>query len=162
MSASTQSAARAARRRPLNELSASEIVRAIATGEATCEAVVRDCLARIDAREGAIHAWASLDRELAISQARALDRGGARGALHGARIGVTAITDPVALPTEMGSPIYRGHRPKADAACVALTRAAGAVILGKTVTCEFAGMTPGETTNPHDTARTPGGSSSGS
>src|SRR5262249_1458471 len=94
--------------------------------------------------------------------ARALDRGGARGALHGVPIGVKDIIDTVGLPTEMGSPIYRGHRPKADAACVALTRAAGAVILGKTVTCEFAGMTPGETTNPHDTARPPGGSSSGS
>jgi Asp-tRNA(Asn)/Glu-tRNA(Gln) amidotransferase A subunit family amidase len=62
----------------------------------------------------------------------------------------------------MGSPIYQGHRPAADAACVALVRAAGAVILGKTVTCEFAGMQPGATTNPHDAERTPGGSSSGS
>ena len=66
------------------------------------------------------------------------------------------------MPTEMGSPIYRGYRTKSDASCVALLRAAGALIFGKTVTCEFAGVTAGETTNPHDPARTPGGSSSGS
>ena len=77
-------------------------------------------------------------------------------------IGVKDIIDTADLPTEMGSPIYRGHRPATDAACVALTRAAGAVILGKTVTCEFAGMTPGPTANPHNLAHTPGGSSSGS
>ena len=74
----------------------------------------------------------------------------ARGPLHGVPIGVKDIIDTADLPTEMGSPIYRGHRPTADAACVALVRAAGAVILGKTVTCEFAGMTPGATTNPHN------------
>jgi amidase len=137
-------------------------VRAIATGEATCEAVVRDCLDRIDAREKDLHAWASLDPELALRQARELDRRSQRGPLHGVPLGVKDIIDTADLPTEMGSPIYRGHRPTTDAACVALTRAAGAVILGKTVTCEFAGMTPGETTNPHDFAHTPGGSSSGS
>jgi Asp-tRNA(Asn)/Glu-tRNA(Gln) amidotransferase A subunit family amidase len=148
--------------RALNELTASEIVRAVASGEATCEAVVRACLARIDRREKDIHAWASIDPELALARARALDRGPPRGPLHGVPIGVKDIIDTADLPTEMGSPIYRGHRPGADAACVALTRAAGAVILGKTVTCEFAGMTPGATTNPHDLAHTPGGSSSGS
>ena len=162
MSGSTQSIVRAARSRPLNELSAGEIVRAVVAGETTCEAVVRDCLARIDARERAIHAWASLDPELALRQARALDRASRRGPLAGVPLGVKDIIDTADLPTEMGSPIYRGHRPKADAACVALARAAGAVILGKTVTCEFAGMTPGATTNPHNTAHTPGGSSSGS
>jgi Asp-tRNA(Asn)/Glu-tRNA(Gln) amidotransferase A subunit family amidase len=77
-------------------------------------------------------------------------------------IGIKDVIDTFDMPTEMGSPIYRGHRPTADAACVALLRAAGGVILGKTVTCEFAGVTPGATTNPHDEARTPGGSSSGS
>ena len=146
----------------LNTLTASEIVRAVASGEATCEAVVRACLARIAARENDIHAWASIDPELALAQARELDRGPPRGPLHGVPIGVKDIIDTADLPTEMGSPIYRGHRPTTDAACVALARAAGAVILGKTVTCEFAGMTPGATTNPHDIAHTPGGSSSGS
>jgi amidase len=154
--------ARAKGARALNELTASEIVCAVASGEATCEAVVRACLARIDAREKHIHAWASIDRELALRRACELDRGPPRGPLHGVPIGVKDIIDTADLPTEMGSPIYRGYRPAADAACVALARAAGAVILGKTVTCEFAGMTPGATTNPHDVTRTPGGSSSGS
>jgi Asp-tRNA(Asn)/Glu-tRNA(Gln) amidotransferase A subunit family amidase len=158
----TNTAARATRTHALNRLSACEIVRAIADGEATCEAVVRDCLARIDAREKDVHAWASVDPELALRQARELDRARRRGPLHGVPIGVKDIIDTADLPTEMGSPIYRGHQPKIDAACVALTRATGAVILGKTVTCEFAGMTPGATTNPHDFAHTPGGSSSGS
>ncbi len=146
----------------LSKLTATEIVRATTAGEITCEAVTRACLERIAAREGVIHAWASIDPELALAQARALDRGTERGPLHGVPVGVKDIIDTFDQPTEMGSPIYRGHRPAADAACVALVRAAGAVILGKTVTCEFAGMQPGITTNPHDTERTPGGSSSGS
>jgi len=82
--------------------------------------------------------------------------------LHGVPIGVKDIIDTFDMPTEFGSPIYRGHRPPADAACVALLRRAGAVILGKTATCEFAGMASAATTNPHNPAHTPGGSSSGS
>jgi Asp-tRNA(Asn)/Glu-tRNA(Gln) amidotransferase A subunit family amidase len=162
VSGSTQTKTRARDTRPLNSLTATEIVRAIAGGAVTCEAVVRACLDRIEAREDTIHAWASLDTELALRQARELDRASARGPLHGVPIGVKDIIDTADLPTEMGSPIYRGHRPRSDAACVALTRAAGAVILGKAVTCEFAGMTPGPTANPHAIAHTPGGSSSGS
>jgi Asp-tRNA(Asn)/Glu-tRNA(Gln) amidotransferase A subunit family amidase len=159
---STQTKIRAGRTHPLNELTATEIVRAIAAGEATCEAVVRDCLARIGEREKDVRAWASIDPDLALARARELDRAPQRGPLHGVPIGVKDIIDTADLPTEMGSPIYRGHRPTTDAACVALTRAAGAVILGKTVTCEFAGMTPRTTANPHNLAHTPGGSSSGS
>jgi Asp-tRNA(Asn)/Glu-tRNA(Gln) amidotransferase A subunit family amidase len=162
VSTSAETTTRARRRRALNVLTASEIVRAIADGEATCEEVVRACLDRVDARERDIHAWASIDRELALAQARELDRAATRGPLHGVPIGVKDIIDTADLPTEMGSPIYHGHRPATDAACVALARAAGAVILGKTVTCEFAGMTPGATANPHNLAHTPGGSSSGS
>ena len=146
----------------LNTLTATEIARATRAGELTCEAVLSDCLARIGEREQAVHAWATVDAELALRQARALDRSAARGPLHGVPIGIKDIIDTADLPTEMGSPIYGGHRPATDAACVALVRAAGAVILGKTVTCEFAGMTPGPTTNPHNLAHTPGGSSSGS
>jgi amidase len=146
----------------LNKLTASEIARAAIAGETTCEDVVKNCLARIKAREQDIHAWATVDAEFALRQAQALDRSPTRGPLHGVPIGVKDIIDTADLPTEMGSPIYRGHRPTADAACVALVRAAGAVILGKTITCEFAGMTPNITTNPHNTAHTPGGSSSGS
>jgi len=162
MTGSTQTKVRAARTSELNKLSATEIVGATTAGKVTCEDVVRDCLARIEAHEPDVHAWATVDAELALKQARDLDRGSARGPLHGVPIGVKDIIDTADLPTEMGSPIYRGHRSATDAACVALVRAAGAVILGKTVTCEFAGMTAGITTNPHDAAHTPGGSSSGS
>ena len=84
------------------------------------------------------------------------------GPLHGVPVGVKDVIETHDMPTEMGSPIYRGYRTKSDASCVALLRAAGALILGKTVTCEFAGVTAGPTTNPHDPSRTPGGSSSGS
>jgi Asp-tRNA(Asn)/Glu-tRNA(Gln) amidotransferase A subunit family amidase len=146
----------------LNELSATEIVRGIAAREITAAQVVGDCLSRIIAREPTVHAFAHVDPELALRQARELDRGLPRGALHGVPIGIKDVIDTADQPTEMGSPIYRGHRPVCDAASVALLRAAGAVILGKTVTCEFAGMTAGPTVNPHDPARTPGGSSSGS
>jgi Asp-tRNA(Asn)/Glu-tRNA(Gln) amidotransferase A subunit family amidase len=147
---------------PLNELSATEIARKIGAGETSCEAVVRDCVARIDERDDAVKAWVNFDRKLALDQARALDRAPLRGPLHGVPVGIKDIIDTFDMPTEMGSPIYRGHRPRADASCVALLRRAGAVILGKTVTCEFAGMAPNVTTNPHNAAHTPGGSSSGS
>jgi Asp-tRNA(Asn)/Glu-tRNA(Gln) amidotransferase A subunit family amidase len=146
----------------LNELSATEIARRIAAGEITAEGVARACLERIAAREPAIHAFANVDPALALRQARELDRGPSRGPLHGVAIGIKDVIDTIGLPTEMGSPIYRGYRPACDAACVALLRAAGAVILGKTVTAEFAGMAPGPTVNPHNFAHTPGGSSSGS
>jgi amidase len=147
---------------PLNQLSATEIVRGIAKGDLTAEAVTRACLDRIAAREPAVQAWATIDPDHALKQARALDKGAARGPLHGVPIGVKDVIDTVDLPTEMGSPIYKGNRSACDAACVAIVRAAGAVILGKTVTAEFAGMFPGPTANPLDPARTPGGSSSGS
>ncbi len=149
-------------KRPLNELSATEITGRIAGGETTSEAVVRDCIARIEARDDVVKAWVNFNPDLAIAQAHALDRGAKRGPLHGVPVGIKDIIDTFDMPTEMGSPIYRGHRPPADASCVALLRRAGAVILGKTVTCEFAGMAPGVTTNPHNAAHTPGGSSSGS
>jgi Asp-tRNA(Asn)/Glu-tRNA(Gln) amidotransferase A subunit family amidase len=149
-------------KRPLNELGAVEAAKKIAAGETTCEAVVRDCLARIEKRDGAVKAWVNFNPELAFAQAHAIDRGAKRGPLHGVPVGIKDIIDTSDMPTEMGSPIYRGHRPTADASCVALIRRAGGVILGKTVTCEFAGMAPGVTTNPHNAAHTPGGSSSGS
>jgi amidase len=149
-------------KRPRNELSAAEIATTIAAGETTVEAVVRDCLARIAVRDDSVKAFVNFDTESAIAQARALDRGPRRGPLHGVPVGVKDIIDTYDLPTEMGSPIFRGHRPPRDAACVGLLRRAGAVILGKTVTCEFAGSAPSSTTNPHNAAHTPGGSSAGS
>jgi len=123
---------------------------------------LESCLAEIEARDGALHAWAAVDPELARRQARVLDAGSVRGPLHGIPVGVKDIFDTADLPTEYGSPIYKGHRPAADAACVAAARAAGAIVLGKTVTTEFATMVPARTVHPRDPRRTPGGSSSGS
>lgn len=128
----------------------------------TCEALAAACLERIAARESAVHAWAHLDPERALAAARELDRVPRRGPLHGVPVGLKDIIDTAELPTEYGSPIYAGHRPRADAACVALLRRAGCLILGKTVTTEFANNHPSPTLNPHDPAHTPGGSSSGS
>ena len=146
----------------LNTLSAVEAARQIAAGKLTSEALVRDCLERIAAREDAVRAWEYLDRDAALEQARAVDAGPPRGLLHGLPVGVKDLIDTVDMPTAYGTPVYAGHRPAWDAACVALTRAAGGIILGKTVTTEFAGMYPGKTRNPHHPGHTPGGSSSGS
>jgi amidase len=147
----------------LNELTATEMAAAIASGSTTSEAVVRACIERIEAREPQVLAWQYFNAEQAIAQARAADRGGGRrGALGGVPFGIKDIIDTCDMPTEMGSPIYAGHRPRGDAACVALSRKAGGVLMGKTVTTEFANRHPGKTRNPFDPARTPGGSSSGS
>ena len=91
-----------------------------------------------------------------------LDRGPRKGLLHGVPIGVKDIIDSYDQPTSYGSPIYKTHQPLADAATIALARDAGAILLGKTVTTEFANRHPGKTRNPHNPAHTPGGSSSGS
>jgi amidase len=123
---------------------------------------VEAALADIIERDGQLHAWQAVDLELARRQARALDADPAGGLLHGMTLGVKDIFDTADLPAEYGSPIYAGYRPAWDAACVALARAAGAVLIGKTVTTEFATMVPARTVNPLDPRRTPGGSSSGS
>ena len=141
---------------------AAETARAIAEGRTGSEEAVAACLARIAEREAAVRAWAWLDPGHALAQARARDAARPLGPLHGVPVGIKDIFDTADMPTQMGSPIYDGHRPAADAASVAILRAAGAVILGKTVTAEFAGTHPGATTNPHDAQRTPGGSSQGS
>jgi Asp-tRNA(Asn)/Glu-tRNA(Gln) amidotransferase A subunit family amidase len=148
--------------KPLNELTATEIVQAIAAGRTTAEAVARACLERIAEREPRVQAWQFLDPELVVKQARALDRRGTIAPLQGVPIGFKDIIDTADMPTEYGSPIYKDHRPKSDAACVALSRRAGALAMGKTVTTEFANRHPGKTMNPLDPQRTPGGSSSGS
>ena len=109
-----------------------------------------------------MRAWAHLDPAAALAQARERDAQPPAGPLHGVPVGVKDIVDTADLPTERGSVIHAGRRPGADAACVARLRAAGAVILGKTVTTEFAYFSPGPTRNPADPSRTPGGSSSGS
>ncbi len=146
----------------LNTLSAVEAARRIAAGEITSVALVRDCMEHIDEREDQVQAWQYLDREAALEQARAADAGPRRGPLHGVPVGVKDVIDTADMPTAYGSPIYAGHRPASDAACVALTRAAGGIVLGKTVTTEFAAMHPGKTRNPRNPRHTPGGSSSGS
>jgi Asp-tRNA(Asn)/Glu-tRNA(Gln) amidotransferase A subunit family amidase len=147
----------------LFRLSACEAAARIREGKLTSEALVRTCLERIDARETQVKAWVHLDRDFALAQARECDRSASRGPIHGVPFAAKDIMDTADLPTEYGSPIYKGNRPAADAACVALSRAAGGVLLGKTVTTEFASRFPwGKTTNPHNPQHTPGGSSSGS
>jgi amidase len=147
----------------LFRLSASETAAKIREGKLTSEALVRSCLERIDAREPQVKAWVHLDRDFALAQARECDKSAKRGPLHGVPFAAKDIMDTADLPAEYGSPIYKGNRPTADAACVALSRAAGGVLLGKTVTTEFASRIPlGETMNPHNPQHTPGGSSSGS
>jgi amidase len=144
-----------------NQLSAADAIAQLASGELTAEALTRACLDRA-AERASVKAWTFLDPRRALAEARAADRGGRPGSLAGLPIGVKDIIDTADMPTGHGSPIYRGNRPFADAACVALLRMAGGTIMGKTVTTEFANRFPGETVNPHDTAHTPGGSSSGS
>jgi Asp-tRNA(Asn)/Glu-tRNA(Gln) amidotransferase A subunit family amidase len=149
--------------RELHTASALELKRRLEAGATTAERIVEACLARIAAREPTVRAWTHLDRDAALAAARRLDQAGDRGGLlHGIPIGVKDVIDTVDQPTGYGSPIYARHRPAADAATVALARGAGAVILGKTVTTEFANRYAGPTTNPHNPAHTPGGSSSGS
>ena len=147
---------------PLHELTGVEAAQAIAAGTITSEALVTACLERITAREESVRAWEYLAPEAALAQAQARDHSPAQGPLHGVPVGIKDLIDTSDMPTSYGSPIYAGHRPAWDAASVALLRAAGAVILGKTVTTEFAMFTPGKTANPHNVAHTPGGSSSGS
>ena len=144
-----------------NKLSAAEAIAALGSGALTAEALMRACLERAEERKS-LQAWIWLDPEQALAQAREADRAGRPGLLAGLPIGVKDIIDTVDMPTEHGSPIYRGNRPFADAACVALLRMAGGTMMGKTVTTEFANRFPGATVNPHNPAHTPGGSSSGS
>ena len=143
-------------------LSAAAAAAAIRDGALTSAALVRACLERVAALEPDLHAWVHLDEAGALRQAQQRDAEHARGALHGVPVGVKDLIDTADLPTGYGSPIYDGHRPDHDATCVERLRAAGAVIMGKTVTTEFALFHPGPTRNPHDVTRTPGGSSSGS
>lgn len=146
----------------LNHISASDAARMIAEGSITSEALVYSCLERIELREPVVQAWAYLNPDSALAQARACDRMVPMGPLHGIPIGVKDIIETSDMPTEYGSAIYPNHRPIDDAMCVARARAAGAVIMGKTVSTEFAYISPAKTANPHNLEHTPGGSSSGS
>jgi len=150
----------------LFQLSAADAAAAINRGEIGSEELVRACLDRIDAVDGEVQAWACLDRDHAVAQAREADRvrqaGRPLGPLHGVPVGIKDIFDTADMPTEDGSVLHAGRTPGADATAVARLRESGAIILGKTVTTEFATYSPGKTRNPHDAQRTPGGSSSGS
>jgi len=147
-------------------LTALQAAAAIGGGRITAPELVTACLQRIAEVEGTVQAWAHLDRDYALAQAEARhlgrQEGRPLGPLHGIPVGVKDIFDTADMPTEYGSSVFAGHRPTRDSTAVALLRQAGAVVIGKTVTTEFALRAPGKTTNPLDPGRTPGGSSSGS
>lgn len=143
-----------------------ECVQHIASGKLTSEEVVEHCYAQIDKSEADVRAWAHTSKEQSLNEARARDdvrrRGEPLGSLHGIPVGLKDIYDTAAYPTEYGSPIHSGRQPEADCAVVERLIEAGAVIMGKTVTTEFAFMHPSVTRNPHNLDYSPGGSSSGS
>jgi Asp-tRNA(Asn)/Glu-tRNA(Gln) amidotransferase A subunit family amidase len=147
-------------------LSAGDAARQIREGKLTSEEMVQGCLEHIRALEPKVQAWTFLDEEHALAQARALDErkrnGEPLGPLHGVPVGLKDIIDTADMPTENGTAVHAGRTPREDAAVVRMLRAAGAVILGKTVTTECAYFNPGKTRNPHNPEHTPGGSSSGS
>ena len=148
------------------ELSAAEAAALIRAGRVTSGELVESCLGRIRETEPQVEAWIYLDPEYALAQAKASDEwrlsGRPTGNLHGIPVGLKDIIDTGDMPTENGSVLHAGRTPAKDAAVVERLRAAGAVIMGKTVTTEFATRTAGKTRNPHNPAHTPGGSSSGS
>jgi Asp-tRNA(Asn)/Glu-tRNA(Gln) amidotransferase A subunit family amidase len=141
-------------------LSALDLARRIEAGDLSPAAVIDLCAQAIDAREPDVGAFVALDLAGARRQAQAA--GLAAQPLRGLPVGVKDIFDTVDFPTEFGSPIYAGNRPRGDAALVALVRRAGGIVLGKTVTTELAFLQPSKTRNPHDITRSPGGSSAGS
>ncbi len=143
-------------------LSATAQRAAIGAGKLDSETLVRECLSRIDEREKDVRAWVHVERRESRGRAAALDRIPRTQPLHGIPVGIKDLIDTAGMPTSYGSPIYKGHQPKSDAACVKKLVAGGAVPLGKTVTTEFAYFSPGPTHNPHLRGYTPGGSSSGS
>ena len=149
---------------PLHQLSLAEAAQGIARGTWTSVELVSACLARIEAREERVRAWAFLDPEQALAQAKACDAlpAAASMPLRGAPVGVKDIIATADMPTGCGAAIYENRRPAQDAECVRLLRRSGAVLMGKTVTTEFAFYAPGKTANPHNPRHTPGGSSSGS
>jgi Asp-tRNA(Asn)/Glu-tRNA(Gln) amidotransferase A subunit family amidase len=149
---------------PLHAISLVEAAERIAHGTLTAEAHASALLSRTAATDAAIEAWAHLDPERVLVVARQRDNvpPAQRGPLHGIGVGVKDIIDTTELPTEHGTPIFEGHRPSTNAACVQRLVGAGGYVFGKTVTTPFAFLDPGKTRNPWNAAHTPGGSSSGS
>ena len=146
----------------INRYDAGTARKKIAEGVFTATDYLNACLDRIAEREADVGAFSYIARESALAQAFSADARQGSGALYGIPIAIKDIIDTQDMPTEHGSPIYKGSVPSADASCVAMLRRAGAIMLGKTVTPEFAAVTPGRTANPHNIKHTPGGSSSGS
>ncbi len=146
----------------ITDLPAREIAARVSAGSLTAEAVTQAYLDRVAERDGPIGAWEYLDAAAALRAAREVDALPGALPLKGVPVGVKDVMNTADLPTGYGSAVYAGSRPVTDAACVALARAAGAIVLGKTVSTEFAAASPGKTANPHHPAHTPGGSSSGS
>lgn len=144
------------------DLSAAQAIAALETGTLSAHDLAQSCLERIDARDPALQAWVSVDPTRVLDEARTADDAGRPGPLHGLPIGVKDIVATAHLPTTCGSPIYADTVMPFDAAVVALGRLAGGIVMGKTVTTEFATYHPGPTRNPHAPDHTPGGSSSGS
>ena len=146
----------------LHQLSACDAAAQLAQRTLRAEDLVRACIEHIDAREPEVQAWAYLQRDVAVEHAKQLDAGAHRGLLHGLPIGVKDLLATSDMPATYGSRIYANYRPGFDAACVAVARQQGAVVLGKTVSTEFATFQPNQTRNPLRLTHTPGGSSSGS
>ncbi|KAF5240019.1 hypothetical protein FAUST_4603 [Fusarium austroamericanum] len=147
------------------KLTATEVIAKIRDGKLSVEAYAESLLARIKERDPVVKGWVYLNPEQVLSEARRLDQipKESRGPLHGVAVGVKDVIYTKDMPTQFNSPIYEGDAPQVDAASIIILRKAGALILGKTTTTEFAATTQGPaTTNPHDSSRTPGGSSSGS
>src|SRR5437763_6304716 len=141
-----------------HRLSATSLVRLVEGGELTSEAVVRSCLERIADREPVVRAWSHLAADSAWAKACEADERRQNTLLRGVPFGIKDIFDTADMPTTYGSPVYTGCRPTSDATAAALPRAAGGILLGNTVTTEFANRHPGPPTSPHDPDFTPGGS----
>ena len=146
----------------LNQLSAAQVVQGIAAGEFSAFEVMQACLSRIEERENLIGAFVNYDPQGALKAARQADRASQKGLLQGVPFVAKDIIDTIDFPTEWGSTIYQGFWPRRNASCVEHFKRAGAIMVGKTVTTEFAYFKPGKTVNPANPEYTPGGSSSGS
>jgi amidase len=146
----------------LNHLTAGEAARRIAAGKLSSEELVAAHLERILQRDGDVQAWVHCNADAALAQARMVDQQKPQSLLAGVPVGFKDVIDTAGMPTGYNSPIYRDYVPQVDAACVAMVRHTGGIVLGKTVTTEFASRTPGPTRNPLNLAHSPGGSSSGS
>jgi len=147
-------------------LTASDAARQIKNRDLSPVDLVESLLSQYDALEPSLNAWVYLDREAVLADAQQrqeeLEKGANVGPLHGVPIGLKDIYYTAGIPTTACSKVYEGFVPEYDATTVTLLKNAGAIMMGKTVTTEFACMDPSPTKNPWNPAHTPGGSSSGS